>query len=418
MQMRDVAARAEVALGTLYRHYTSKDQLLLAALAQQAGTLRERLDAPATARRDRGRTRLRRAAARVARARTSAPRDPGDADRDVVARRHGRGGEAGHQRDTARDHRRRGRRRTARRSRRHHAGARRGLVRGADVLEHGLAAATVRWATTSPAPRRSCSARSCSTRFAESGDHVSAAAPRIRSSGLRLREPRQDQLGEQVDVLGVRRVDGRQDRPLRAAAFQRLQPLGDPHRSAVHDLGSDPARARPSRPRGRRRGRAGRAHPTCASRRGASSATRCGVDREALDGAAPRVPPVGERDRLTDAAARCRRPTPDSRARRAACTAATSAATRSAIVPGPSPNASFSARIWWSPAPRPAINRPLLTRCTVSSAAASDAGGRRVARATSGPSCTRSVSAATAPSSAKHSSAPRRGGGTSRHMWS
>jgi AcrR family transcriptional regulator len=45
VQMRDVAARAEVALGTLYRHYTSKDQLLLAALGQQASTLRERLDA-------------------------------------------------------------------------------------------------------------------------------------------------------------------------------------------------------------------------------------------------------------------------------------------------------------------------------------------------------------------------------------
>jgi AcrR family transcriptional regulator len=43
VQMRDVAARAEVALGTLYRHYSSKDQLLLAALALQASTLRERL---------------------------------------------------------------------------------------------------------------------------------------------------------------------------------------------------------------------------------------------------------------------------------------------------------------------------------------------------------------------------------------
>ena len=43
MQMRDVAARAEVALGTLYRHYASKDQLLLAAMAQQAATLRERM---------------------------------------------------------------------------------------------------------------------------------------------------------------------------------------------------------------------------------------------------------------------------------------------------------------------------------------------------------------------------------------
>ena len=43
VQMRDVAARAEVALGTLYRHYASKDQLLLAAMAQQASTLRDRL---------------------------------------------------------------------------------------------------------------------------------------------------------------------------------------------------------------------------------------------------------------------------------------------------------------------------------------------------------------------------------------
>jgi AcrR family transcriptional regulator len=43
VQMRDVAADAEVALGTLYRHYSSKDQLLLSALAEQAATLRERL---------------------------------------------------------------------------------------------------------------------------------------------------------------------------------------------------------------------------------------------------------------------------------------------------------------------------------------------------------------------------------------
>ena len=44
VQMRDVAARAEVALGTLYRHYSSKDQLLLAAMAAQADGLRDRLD--------------------------------------------------------------------------------------------------------------------------------------------------------------------------------------------------------------------------------------------------------------------------------------------------------------------------------------------------------------------------------------
>jgi AcrR family transcriptional regulator len=42
--MRDVAARAEVALGTLYRHYSSKDQLLLAAMAAQADVLRCRLE--------------------------------------------------------------------------------------------------------------------------------------------------------------------------------------------------------------------------------------------------------------------------------------------------------------------------------------------------------------------------------------
>lgn len=43
VQMRDVAARAEVALGTLYRHYPSKDHLLLAALTEQARTLQERI---------------------------------------------------------------------------------------------------------------------------------------------------------------------------------------------------------------------------------------------------------------------------------------------------------------------------------------------------------------------------------------
>lgn len=43
VQMRDVAARAGVALGTLYRHFASKDALLIAALADQAAVLRERL---------------------------------------------------------------------------------------------------------------------------------------------------------------------------------------------------------------------------------------------------------------------------------------------------------------------------------------------------------------------------------------
>lgn len=43
VQMRDVATRAGVALGTLYRHYSSKDQLLVAALAAQASALQRRL---------------------------------------------------------------------------------------------------------------------------------------------------------------------------------------------------------------------------------------------------------------------------------------------------------------------------------------------------------------------------------------
>ena len=43
VQMRDVAARAEVALGTLYRHFPSKDHLLLEALTEQAAALRDRM---------------------------------------------------------------------------------------------------------------------------------------------------------------------------------------------------------------------------------------------------------------------------------------------------------------------------------------------------------------------------------------
>lgn len=44
MQMRDVAGHAGVALGTLYRHFQSKDELLVAALAQQIATLRTRVE--------------------------------------------------------------------------------------------------------------------------------------------------------------------------------------------------------------------------------------------------------------------------------------------------------------------------------------------------------------------------------------
>ena len=36
VQMRDVAERADVALGTIYRYFASKDQLLAAALVEWA----------------------------------------------------------------------------------------------------------------------------------------------------------------------------------------------------------------------------------------------------------------------------------------------------------------------------------------------------------------------------------------------
>src|SRR4029079_15867554 len=42
--MRDVAAKADVALGTLYRYFPSKDHLLIAALAEQVSTLHRRLN--------------------------------------------------------------------------------------------------------------------------------------------------------------------------------------------------------------------------------------------------------------------------------------------------------------------------------------------------------------------------------------
>lgn len=43
VQMRDVADRAKVALGTLYRYFPSKDQLLVAALGERAALLEQRL---------------------------------------------------------------------------------------------------------------------------------------------------------------------------------------------------------------------------------------------------------------------------------------------------------------------------------------------------------------------------------------
>lgn len=43
VQMRDVAARADVALGTLYRYFSSKDQLLAAVRAYWTSALEQRL---------------------------------------------------------------------------------------------------------------------------------------------------------------------------------------------------------------------------------------------------------------------------------------------------------------------------------------------------------------------------------------
>lgn len=44
VQMRDVAARAEVALGTIYRYFESKDQMLAAALVDWTCELERRLE--------------------------------------------------------------------------------------------------------------------------------------------------------------------------------------------------------------------------------------------------------------------------------------------------------------------------------------------------------------------------------------
>src|SRR5437588_389498 len=45
VQMRDVAAAADVALGTLYRYLSSKERLLLEAMVEQQEDLRRHLEA-------------------------------------------------------------------------------------------------------------------------------------------------------------------------------------------------------------------------------------------------------------------------------------------------------------------------------------------------------------------------------------
>ncbi len=45
VQMRDVATRAGVALGTIYRYFSSKDELLAAALVEWAAVVEHRISA-------------------------------------------------------------------------------------------------------------------------------------------------------------------------------------------------------------------------------------------------------------------------------------------------------------------------------------------------------------------------------------
>ena len=385
-----------VALGTLYRHYTSKDQLLLAALAQQAATLRERLDQ----RPPRGATAAERVSDVLRRASRALERQPRVIQATLTAMSSPdddrRAGQARDQRDAPCDHRRRRRRRAARRSRRHHAGARRRLVRRAHLLERRD-------------PPRHLDGRQPGTRR--------VAPPRPPQLSQTARSERRDRLAEDRGVLGVRRVERAQDRPLRADGRVGAQLRGDALGSARDDtVGQRPAlglgrgvRVVPAEERqatpGHGRVRRDRAHELrpCA---------------KALGRRTPRVPTVGERDDLAHVrgvAADPHRVAATSRGldrrderldarRRCGRTASRTLRSRPATLESPDPMA--------------AISRPPLIRCAVSRAAARAAGGRSVARATSVPMWIVVVSAAIAPRSVKHSSAPRRGGGLSRHRWS
>ena len=71
-QMRDVATRAQVALGTIYRYFSSKDELLAAAFVEWAVAVEQRI----TARPPRGRTCADRLVDVLRRASRSVERDP------------------------------------------------------------------------------------------------------------------------------------------------------------------------------------------------------------------------------------------------------------------------------------------------------------------------------------------------------
>ena len=72
VQMRDVSARAQVALGTLYRYFSSKDHLLVAVLGDRAEQLRDKL----RARPPRGETAADRVVEALGRATRSFEREP------------------------------------------------------------------------------------------------------------------------------------------------------------------------------------------------------------------------------------------------------------------------------------------------------------------------------------------------------
>ena len=77
------------------------------------------------------------------------------------------------------------------------------------------------------------------------------------------------------------------------------------------------------------------------------------------------------------------------------------------------PNASNSVR--FHPAPMPKTSRPALTSSTVAASFASTAGSWKFRHATSGPSRTRSVTAARAASNVQASHGPRSGRPSSRY---
>ena len=171
-----------------------------------------------------------------------------------------------------------------------------------------------------------------------------------------------------------------------------------------------PRVARPSRPRPRRRRRRRPARPSCTRSRGrwprgSSAAWSRNVSSEVPHEFHPSAADAAIR-RTAAALPPTQSGVPV--ARLVAATAASSAAIRSAIVPKPRPNVSFSSRLCESPAPMVAMTCPGAIRSADATVVARDAGGRSDARKTSAPTVMRDVASATAPSNATPSRAGRR----------